>query len=200
MTPRYGYVKCKVVSEPKLTSKYLPHQHETQYHLHVTLEVAGGGTGGWDTAINVGTDDSDDLLKFKVVYDFQHPVRTTLAAADPGLHELTDTHDLPALDFLRTDVLAGTGPWRDSDVMDGGKQREPYASLAVLLEKARAKNADVYVFGRLYDPPEHGIHDVAGRRGPGGLERAGRAGVGGVLHRVHPAVRPDRRVGQPGAR
>jgi uncharacterized protein YukJ len=153
-----------------MSSKYIPQQQETQYHLHATLQVAnpGGGTTNWDTAVNVGTNDSDDLLRFKLVYDFHHPIRNALTAAAPGPHELTDTHKLPALDFLRTDVLAGTGPWRDSDVMDGSEQREPYASLKALLSKAKDAGWDVYVFGRLYDPPEHGLHDVHMNQGSRG--------------------------------
>jgi hypothetical protein len=37
-----------------------------------------GTTAQWDSAINVGTNDSDDLLQFKLVYDFQHPFVQTL--------------------------------------------------------------------------------------------------------------------------
>ena len=29
----------------------------------------------WDVAINVGTNDDDDLLKYKLVYDFRHSLR-----------------------------------------------------------------------------------------------------------------------------
>jgi hypothetical protein len=36
---------------------------------------------------------------------------------------------LPALDFLRSDILANTGKWRDSDVMDGSELPEPAATL-----------------------------------------------------------------------
>jgi hypothetical protein len=38
-------------------------QHETQYHLHFSLLVDGDN---WDVAVNVGTSDADDLLKFKL--------------------------------------------------------------------------------------------------------------------------------------
>jgi uncharacterized protein YukJ len=169
-TPHYGYVKCTVASEPTLSSKYLADQQETQYHLHATLRTATptGGTLDFETAINVGTSDADDLLRYKIVYDFKHAVRTTLSAAKPGQHELTGQHALPALDFLRTDILAGTGIWRDSDVMDGGEDREPYASLKALLMKAKAAGTNVYVFGRLYPPPEHGLHDVHMNQGSTG--------------------------------
>lgn len=81
MTLKYGYLKCKIITEPTL--KASRHKTETQYHLHATLSVPGknGGTENWDTAINVGTNDADDLLNFKLVFDYHHPIRTTLAAA-----------------------------------------------------------------------------------------------------------------------
>ena len=170
MPPPYGFVKCKVVSDPHLTSKYLQDQQETQYHLHATLRVTtpDGQTEDWETAINVGTDDADDLLNYKLVYDYHHPIRTVLAASASGLNDLTVTDQLPALDFLRSDVLAETGPWRRSDVMDGSEDAEPYASLKRLLQKARAKGADVYVFGRMYAPPDKGVHDVHMNQGSKG--------------------------------
>jgi phosphatidylserine/phosphatidylglycerophosphate/cardiolipin synthase-like enzyme len=56
----YGFVKCKLVSEPKLQSR--PAKHEVQYHLHVSLQIpAENGDETWDTAINMGTNDADDL-------------------------------------------------------------------------------------------------------------------------------------------
>jgi uncharacterized protein YukJ len=168
MTPTYGYVKCKVVSEPVLKASH--HGHETQYHLHANLRVAteGGGTEQWDTAINVGTNDADDLLNYKLVFDYHHPIITTLQAAAPGFHDLTDADALPALDFLRADVLAQTGHWRESDVMDGSDFPEPGASLKRLLHRARSTGADVYVFGRTYTPPDKGIHDVHMNQGSSG--------------------------------
>ena len=39
---------------------------EVQYHLHADLQVAGD-SHTWDTAINVGTSDSDDLLNYRLV-------------------------------------------------------------------------------------------------------------------------------------
>ena len=160
MTLSYGFVKCKVVSDPQLRATQ--RRHETQYHLHATLQVetGNGGTEQWDTAINVGTNDSDDLLKYKLIYDFQHSILATLKAANAGFTDLTGTNALPALDFLRNDVLAQTGSWRDSDVMDGTENPEPVASLLRLLKKARASNADVYIFGRTYTTGGSGIHDV----------------------------------------
>jgi len=168
MTHQYGYVKCKVVSEPVLKASH--NGHETQYHLHVKLRVAsaGGGTEEWDTAINVGTNDADDLLKYRLVFDYHHPIRETLKAAKPGFHDLTGTSGLPALDFLRSDVLGETGHWRDSDVMDGSDIPEPVASFKRLLQKANTAASDVYVFGRTYAPPDKGIHDVHMNQGSSG--------------------------------
>jgi uncharacterized protein YukJ len=163
MTLKYGYVKCKVVSEPVL--KASRHGHETQYHLHATVRV---GAEDWDVAINVGTNDADDLLSYRLVFDYHHPLREALAANSPGFHDLTGTHGLPALDFLRTDVLAETGPWRRSDVMDGSEIPEPVATLKRLLHNAKAAAADVYVFGRTYAPPDKGIHDVHLNQGSSG--------------------------------
>jgi hypothetical protein len=57
VTLAYGYVKAKLVSEPTLKPKR--HKSEIQYHLHVGLNVAGDR---WDVAVNVGTNDADDLL------------------------------------------------------------------------------------------------------------------------------------------
>jgi len=168
MTLKYGYVKCKVVSEPVLKPSH--HRHETQYHLHAKLRVAVPGSGAqeWDTAINVGTNDADDLLRYRLVFDYHHSIITTLKEAAPGFHDLTGTSSLPALDFLRTDVLAETGHWRESDVMDGTDIPEPVATLKRLLHKAFKTSADVYVFGRTYAPPDNGIHDVHMNQGSSG--------------------------------
>ena len=46
MTLAYGYVKAKIISEPKL--KPSRHSHEIQYHLHFNLLVEGDE---WDVAI-----------------------------------------------------------------------------------------------------------------------------------------------------
>ena len=70
----YGYLKAKVTSEPRLKSSR--RSHEIQCHLHVSMLVDGDQ---WDVAINVGTNDGDDLLKFKLVFDFRHPIIQTLA-------------------------------------------------------------------------------------------------------------------------
>lgn len=154
MTLAYGFVKAKIVSEPVMKGSHRP--HETQYHLHFNLLVA---EENWDVAVNVGTNDSDDLLKFKLVYDFRHPIIETLAASQPGPQDLTGRDALPALDFLRSDLLANTGKWRDSDIMDGSDLPEPAASLKRLLEKAKETNSDVFVFGRFYTEG-NGIHDT----------------------------------------
>jgi hypothetical protein len=160
MSLTYGFVKCRVISEPRLQAKR--HKQEIQYHLHATLRVvgAGGNVERWDSAVNVGTNDADDLLQYKFVFDFHHKLLNTLKAAAPGFHDLTGTAALPALDFLRSDVLAETGPWRLSDVQDGTTQPEPVASLKRLLEKAHASQAEVYIFGRTYTSGGSGTHDV----------------------------------------
>ncbi|MBV8362464.1 MAG: DUF2278 family protein [Deltaproteobacteria bacterium] len=156
MALTYGFLKCKVVSDPILKSSR--HKREIQYHLHVTVGLPDGSN--WDVAINVGTNDSDDLLRYKLVFDYQHPIVETLKATSAGFSDLTTTGALPALDFLRSNVLDGTGPWRISDVMDGSEGVEPVASLARLLQRAQANNADVYLFGRTYTDGALGIHDV----------------------------------------
>ena len=163
----YGYVKCKIVSAPVLKSSRRP--NETQYHLHVSLAVpTSGGQQNWDTAINVGTNDSDDLLKYKLAFDYSHPMLAALREQAGGYVNLTSGSALPALDFLRTDILARTGPWRDSDVMDGSDFPEPVATLKRLLQKAFAQKSDVYVFGRTYTGGDLGIHDVHMNQGSSG--------------------------------
>jgi uncharacterized protein YukJ len=154
VTLAYGFVKAKIVSESKL--KPSRHGREIQYHLHFNLLVDGSN---WDVAVNVGTSDADDLLKYKLAFDFRHSVIQTLAAAETGSHDLTGQAALPALDFLRSDLLANTGKWRDSDVMDGSETAEPSASLQRLLSRAHQENFDVYIFGRYYSEG-NGIHDV----------------------------------------
>jgi uncharacterized protein YukJ len=150
----YGFVKAKITSEPKL--KPSRHNNEIQYHLHFSMLVDGDK---WDAAVNVGTNDDDDLLKYKLVLDFRHPIIQTLAATDAGAQDLTGQSALPALDFLRSDLLQNTGKWRDSDVMDGSEDAQPVAALSRLLSKAHQQNFDVYVFGRFYNTGD-GIHDV----------------------------------------
>jgi len=108
----------------------------------------------------VGTNDADDLLKYKLVFGFQHPIIETLKATEAGFLDLTGKGVLPALDFLRSNLLDGTGPWRISDVMDGSAGSETAASLKRLLQKAQEKQADVYIFGRTYTSGDLGIHDV----------------------------------------
>ncbi len=162
----YGMLKCKVVSDPEL--KATRRKHETQYHLHTTLEVTSGdgSIAQWDSAINVGTNDSDDLLNYKLVFDFHHAVAGQLQDAASGFSDLSGTNALPAFDFLRSDLLAETGPWRQSDAMDGSLEVEPVASLLRLLRTARANQSDVWVFGRKYTDGD-GIHDVHMNQGSG---------------------------------
>ena len=168
MALTYGFVKCKVVSEPVLKSSR--HKQEIQYHLHATLSVpaADGSAEDWDSAINVGTNDADDLLRYRLVFDYHNPLLGALKAARPGFSDLTSTAAPPALDFLRGHALDETGPWRDSDVMDGSESPEPVASLKRLLSKAHSTSADVYIFGRTYTDGSPGIHDVHMNQGSSG--------------------------------
>jgi uncharacterized protein YukJ len=162
MSLSYGFVKSRIVSGPKM--KPSRRKNETQYHQHFGLRVDGAK---WDVAVNVGTNDADDLLKYKLVYDFHHPMIETLQKAEAGSQDLTDQTALPALDFFRSDILSDTGKWRDSDVMDGSEFPEPVASLNRLLKRARKEKADVYVFGRFYSEGD-GIHDTHMNQGSTG--------------------------------
>ena len=169
MTLPYGFAKATIVSSPVLQGSR--RRSETQYHLHFGLSVNGAD---WDVAVNVGTTDSDDLLKYKLVYDFRHAVTATLPAAASGSQDLTGQSSLPALDYVRSDLLANTGDWRDSDVMDGSDLPEPVASLKRLLITAQQGHADVYVFGRFYSEGR-GLHDTHLNQGSTGsfLHRPG---------------------------
>lgn len=170
MTLRYGFVKGRLAAAAVL--KGSRHRNETQYHLRFSLMA---GDQRWDAAVNVGTDDRHDLLKYKLAADFRHPLLATLGGAEHGARELTGTHKLPALDFVRSDVLAGTGPWRDSAPMDDSGGVEPAASLQRLLEAAREQGFDVHLFGRFYEGGDLGIHDVHMNQGSRGgfVHRAG---------------------------
>ncbi|WP_322048969.1 DUF2278 family protein [Paraburkholderia sp. J67] len=162
MSLPYGYAKGKIVTAPQLKSTRRP--HEVQYHLHFGLSVAGAQ---WDVAVNVGTTDADDLLKYKLPFDFRHAVLATLKDAPSGSQNLTGQAALPAIDFQRSDFLANTGKWRDSDVMDGSDAVEPVATLQRLLLRAQQAGNDVYVFGRFYSEGD-GLHDVHMNQGSKG--------------------------------
>jgi uncharacterized protein YukJ len=159
----YGFVKCKISGNIRVQEKQLP--HEVQYHLHADLTVDGSQTP-WDMAVNVGTSDADDLLNYRLATDFHHPIIDTLKAFPPGFTDLTGKHALPALDFLRTDILKETGSWRQSDVMLDPDTANPCAYLRKLFERANATNAIVYIFGRRYTDGD-GIHDVHMNQGSG---------------------------------
>jgi uncharacterized protein YukJ len=169
MSLAYGYVKAKVVSGPTLKPTRRP--HETQYHLHFGVTVDGNR---WDVAVNVGTNDADDQLKYKLAFDFHHPIIASLKAAAAGSHDLTGRFALPALDFMRSDLLDATGKWRDSDVKDGTDAPDPAASLKRLISSAGSDGFDVYVFGRFYQEGD-GIHDTHMNQGSTGsfVHRAG---------------------------
>jgi uncharacterized protein YukJ len=170
MSLKYGFVKCTVSGGLRL--KGTRRKRETQYHLHANLAVPGT-EGVWDVAVNVGTSDSDDLLRYRLALDFHHPIVDRLTNAAAGVTDLTDSEALPALDFLRSDLLGETGKWRDSDVMDGSNDREPYRSLVRLLQNAKEKSWTTYVFGRFYVDGTNGIHDIHMNQGS----------TGGFVHR-----------------
>jgi uncharacterized protein YukJ len=196
MALSYGFVKCKVSTILPILGKFIPDQHETQYHLHAKLLVAtpDGGTAVWDTAVNVGTDDAHDLLQYKLGPGYTNALTGVLAAAPAGPTELTGRTGLPALDFLRSAVLASTKPWQLSDVMNGSESLEPFASLKALLQRAQDVGADVYVFGRFYDEGG-GLHDVHMNQGSTGNKFANR----GVDRNAHGKVIDHNDVWQDGA-
>jgi hypothetical protein len=177
----YGFAKGKIVTSPRLKSTQRP--HEVQYHLHFSLKVNGAQ---WDIAVNVGTTDADDLLKYKLVFDFRHATLSALKSAPDGSTELTGTDALPAIDFLRSDFLANTGAWRNSDVMDGTEQAEPVPTLQRLLLRAQQSSFDVYVFGRFYSEGD-GIHDVHMNQG----SKGGFIHVAGNDHNDHNDIWQD---------
>ena len=179
----YGYVKAKIATATQLKSTRRP--HEVQYHLHFGVTVNGAQ---WDIAVNVGTTDADDLLKYKLVFDFDHAVLPTLANAAEGPTDLTGTGALPAIDFQRSDFLANTGAWRNSDVMDGSSQVEPVASLQRLLLRAQQSRLDVYVFGRFFSEGD-GMHDVHMNQGS----------TGGFIHRAGDDANDHNDIWQDGA-
>jgi hypothetical protein len=98
---------------------------------------------------------------YRLVYDFQHPVLAELKALDYGFKDLTGETALPALDFLRSDLLAETGNWRPTGVMDGSDAPEPVPSTERLLRKA-AKWMRTYLTG---GPGIHDIHMNQGSQG-----------------------------------
>ncbi len=184
MTLPYGFAKATVTGDPWL--KPSPGPRETQYHVHATLDVAGNS---WDVAINVGTDDADDLLVYKLVCDFHHPFLANLSGAPMGRNDLAGTTGLPALDFQRSDVLAETGGWRVSGVMDGSVSPEPVASIARLLSNAKSQVLTIYIFGRFYSEGD-GIHDTHMNQGS----------TGKYLHRPGSGNKDQNDVWQDGAR
>jgi hypothetical protein len=68
----------------------------------------------------------------KRVLDFRHPVIASLGAARACAQDLTGQTALPALDFLRSDLLQNTGKWRDSDVMDGRRRADSHAQTVIV--------------------------------------------------------------------
>ena len=187
MPLRYGYAKATLTSVPQLTPT--PRKNETQYHLRFGLDVSGAP---WDIAMNVGTNNGRDLLRYKLLSPFVHPITDLLRQSPAGAQELTGTHALPALDFDRGDILTGTGDWRNSDVMNGTSPSEPATSLQSLLTTAKENGHTVYVFGRFYTSGGDGIHDTHMNQGSTGayLNPADPdSSVQAQLNHVHPS--PD---------
>jgi uncharacterized protein YukJ len=164
MSLTYGCLKGTITKPTQLRSSR--RKREVQYHLHAQIDAGGGVI--WEVAVNVGTNDADDLLKYRLVFDFHHPLVDTIKLKPSGFDDLTGQQALPALDFQRSDILAETGNWRESDVMDGTDLPEPVASLRRLLTKAQAAGAPVYVFGRRFEDATPGIHDVHQNQGSTG--------------------------------
>jgi uncharacterized protein YukJ len=162
LTLRYGFVKATLLGDAWL--KATRERRETQYHIHLSLDVGGAP---WDTAINVGTNDADDSVRYRIAFDYHHPITQVLASAAAGATDLTGQHRLPALDFQRSDILAETGPWRLSDSMDGSTDPRPVSTLMRLFDKARQSGATVFVFGRFYTDG-NGIHDTHMNQGSTG--------------------------------
>ena len=162
MSLSYGLVKARATSNGWLKPKPAP--NEVQYHEHFSVEVDGAK---WDIAVNVGTTDSDDLLRFRLIYDIHGAVAQALEAAPAGKTDLTGTQGPPALDYASGGLLDGTGPWRDSDPMDGSEYPEPAASLRRLIDDAFKNQWDVVVLGRFY-PEGFGMHDVHMNQGSRG--------------------------------
>lgn len=102
------------------------------------------------------------------MFDFAHGLTGTLSAAAQGKTDLTGTTGLPALDLERSDLLAGTGTWRDSGITDGSTSVESANSLIPLLTQARSEWHDVYLFGRIYTGGDLGVHDTHMNQGLAG--------------------------------
>ena len=83
MALNYGFLKCRIVSDPRLKPTH--RRNEIQYHLHIRCSAPSqDGNDIWDTAINVGTNDADDLLRYKLAFDYRHPILSNLRDAQIG--------------------------------------------------------------------------------------------------------------------
>ena len=173
MPLEYGYLKAVIAGAARIVGP----DRRGEYHLHANLR-ASPDTGAplWDMAINVGSSDASDRLKYRITFSFSHPIQATLRAAVAGWHDLTGVRSLPAVDFLRSTVLRGTGSWTDSDVQDGTANKEPYASLSRLIQGTMGRPHFAYVFGRPYPGgPPFGVHDVHMNQGSTGNQRSNNA-------------------------
>lgn len=159
----YGVVKGPVASPPWLKPR--PGPGETQYHAHFSLGVDGAPC---DVAVNVGTDDRNDLLKFKIIQNFTHPLLDLVRAQEGDSRALSGSAALPALDYVRSDLLKGTGAWQLSEIMDGSETREPYATLKGLIAEAQKSGDRLFAFGRFYPDGPKGVHDIHMNQGSRG--------------------------------
>lgn len=91
---------------------------------------------------------------------------TDLNSAPAGPKALTGVTKLPALDFMRSDILSETGPWRDSDPMDGSDAVEPVASLKRLFLSATTRGTSTSSAASI--PRETATTRSISIKGPGG--------------------------------
>ena len=170
MAQIYGVLKARIVADPWLQPTPQRNSTERQYHVRATLQTtaADGTAQTWDSATNVGTSRATDLLVYLLGSDFAHPVLAQLQNAPEGFQDLTGTDALPALDFLRSDILAHTGPWQQTTPLDGSTTVEPVATILRLLGDAKANDGTVYLFGHRYADGSLGIHDIHMNQGSTG--------------------------------
>lgn len=170
----YGVLKGRVASKPR-SQTALHHGQDVHYHLHAM--IAAGEQGTWDMAINVGTNSPDDVLRYRFVEPFTHAILSQFEGLSPGYKSL-EQEGLPALDFLRSDIIPGgvsTLGVNTAIQDDNPEASQPYAQLARLLVEATQTQAPIYIFGHPYSTGL-GIHDIHMNQGSTGsyTQRGGR--------------------------
>jgi uncharacterized protein YukJ len=163
---KYGVLKGHVAGDP--WSQAARHSDDVHFHLHV--EVDTGGRGVFDVAVNVGTNNPDDLLMYTFCDTYVHQICQTLNDLPLGYTALEELSKLPALDFIRSDVIptGRAGLSKNQPVGDDDPENtEPYRTLAALAQGAAAAGSPVYVFGHPYDTGM-GVHDVHMNQGSSG--------------------------------